>query len=217
MSRAEVDAAILSRIEARSGRVLLAITGVDGAGKTRFADRLAEVIRETGRAALRVSIDDFHHPRARRYERGRHSPEGFFEDSFNYGALRTRVLDQLAPGASGRIMPAAFDHVTDSPRDPVPVQVPADAVVLIDGIFLIRPELAGAFDLTILLDVPFRETFARMAERDGCPADPEAAENRRYRDGQMLWFSRCDPRSEADLVVDNTDWHAPRLVRDGRG
>ncbi|HHC28955.1 MAG TPA: uridine kinase, partial [Rhodobacterales bacterium] len=182
MTLAEVDGALLARIQATAGRVLVAITGVDGSGKTRFADRFADRVREAARPALRVSIDDFHNPRAVRYEKGRRSPEGFFADSFDYRAFRDLVLDPLAPGASGWIVPAAFDHRRDARRAPAPVQVPEDAVLVIDGIFLIRPELAGAFDVTVMLDVPFHETFARMAQRDGCAPDPDAADNRRYKE-----------------------------------
>ena len=47
---------------------------------------------------VRVSADDFLHPRAVRYRLGRHSPEGFFRDSYDLGALREYVLDPLGPG-----------------------------------------------------------------------------------------------------------------------
>jgi uridine kinase len=217
VSRAGVEAALLARLDAIDGCVRLAVTGVDGAGKTRFADALAGAIRARGRPALRVSIDDFHNPRALRYAQGRASPEGFFEASFDYAAFRGRVLAPLEPGGDGRIVPAAFDHVTDSPRDPAPIAVPENAVLVVDGIFLIRPELAGVFDLTVMLDIPFAESFARMALRDGCPADPAAPDNRRYRQGQEIWLARCAPRDAADMVIDNSDWRAPRMIRDGRG
>ena len=43
----------------RSGRVIIAVDGIDGAGKTMFADALAEVFAEGGSAVFRASIDDF--------------------------------------------------------------------------------------------------------------------------------------------------------------
>ncbi len=67
----------------RSGRVIIAVDGIDGAGKTVFADALAEVFAEGGSAVFRASIDDFHRPRVERYARGRRSPEGFYRDSFD--------------------------------------------------------------------------------------------------------------------------------------
>ena len=59
--------------------VRVAIDGVDGAGKTTFADELADVLDDLGRPVIRASVDGFHNPRTIRYARGRQSPVGFFE------------------------------------------------------------------------------------------------------------------------------------------
>ena len=42
-----------------NGRVVVAINGLDGAGKTHFAVSLAEAIARLGRAVFTASIDDF--------------------------------------------------------------------------------------------------------------------------------------------------------------
>ena len=57
------------------GRVIVAVDGVDGAGKTYFADALAEALRRAGHTVFRASIDGFHNTRALRYARGATSPE----------------------------------------------------------------------------------------------------------------------------------------------
>jgi len=49
--------------------------------------------------------------------------------------------------------------------------------------------------------------------RDGTHPDPDHASMRRYVEGQRLYFSACDPRARADVVVDNTDVGDPRIVR----
>src|ERR1700733_236772 len=99
--------------------VRIAVDGVDGVGKTTFADLLGNAVAGMGRPVIRASADGFHHPRELRYRRGKASPEGFYLDSYDYAALRTHLLDPLGPGGSGRYRSAIFDHVTDSP---VPVQ-----------------------------------------------------------------------------------------------
>jgi uridine kinase len=44
--------------------------------------------------------------------------------------------------------------------------------------------------------------------------DPAALSNRRYVEGQGLYVARCDPRSRATVVVDNSDLASPgRLER----
>ncbi len=78
------------------GAVRVAIDGVDGSGKTVFADDLTGVLRAAGRTVVRVSVDDFHQPRALRHHRGRDSPVGFWLDSYDYSVLRRLPDDEPA-------------------------------------------------------------------------------------------------------------------------
>lgn len=194
--------------------VRVAIDGVDGAGKTTLADELAEPVSRRGRPVVRVSIDDFHNPRDVRYRQGRQSPTGYYEDSFDLDALESRVLGPLGPGGSRRVRTKLFDYRTDAPVEAPALNVAEDVVLLLDGVFLQRRELRALFDLTIFLDVPFRETIARQVARDGADPDVESPANRRYFGGQRLYLERCDPREAADIVVDNEDCASPRIVRD---
>jgi hypothetical protein len=45
-----------------------------------------------------------------------YSLEGYFENSYNYAAVRQYPLGPLSPGGCRRYRAAAFDHVTDMPR-----------------------------------------------------------------------------------------------------
>ena len=83
--------------------VRVAIDGVDGAGKTTLANELAGPVRSLNREVIRASVDGFHNPRSIRYRLGRHSPKGYFTDSFNYAALKADLLLPLGPGARGNI------------------------------------------------------------------------------------------------------------------
>lgn len=68
---------IATRVPAPPGDdcVLVAVDGVDGAGKTVFADELADRLRAGGRPVIRIGINGFHQVRAVRLRRGRDSPE----------------------------------------------------------------------------------------------------------------------------------------------
>jgi uridine kinase len=190
------------------------IDGVDGAGKTTFADELALTLEGLGRTAIRASIDGFHNPRVVRYRMGSRSPEGYFLDSYDYPSLRDVLLDPLGPGGSGRYRTAVFDYLSDSPVSAPERRARPEDVLVFDGIFLHRPELRGVWDLSVFLDVAFDVSISRCARRDPGfgPSDPEAEDNRRYVEGQRLYLRWCEPRRQATIVVDNNDLAAPYLA-----
>jgi uridine kinase len=209
----EIAAHVRAMVDARP--VVVAIDGVDGAGKTTFADQLAATLTGMSVTTLRASVDGFHHPRAVRYRRGRHSPEGFYLDSFDYAAQRSKLLDPLTRDSDRTVVVAIYDVDREQAVEVTPQTVADDAVVVLDGIFLHRPELRGYWDLSIYLDVPFSVAVPRVAGRDGHgDRDPASPSNLRYVEGQRLYLARCQPARHATFVIDNRDLSAPQLVTD---
>jgi uridine kinase len=196
-----------------TGVVRVGVDGVDGAGKTTLGDELAAAVCDLGRPVIRASVDSFHNTRAIRYRRGRDSPDGFFLDSYDYGLLRRVLLDPLSAGGSGRYRVAAFDYVQDQPTlAPERVAAP-NAVLIFDGIFLHRSELAGCWDYSIFLQVSFDTSIPRCAQaRPELSPDPRAASNQRYVDGQRIYLRTCEPEKLATMVIDNESLDAPTVV-----
>ncbi len=193
-------------------RVLVAFDGPDAAGKTTVADAVAE---HMSRPTLRASVDGWHNPREVRLRRGDVSPEGYFLDSFNVDALVRELLDPFRSGAS-RLHMVGFDDHSDRPPK-VAKHVPADAALLFDGVFLLRPELVAAWDLRVYLDVPEAVTICRAQVRDRELFGDEAAVRRRYEQrylpGQALYRDTASPLDIADVVIDNSDWRNPRILK----
>lgn len=192
--------------------VRVAIDGVDGVGKTTFADELAGAVSIHGRQVIRATVDGFHNPRRIRYRLGRNSPEGYFRDSYDYAALVAELLDPLGPGGMRRYRRSVFDYRTDSDTLTPFETADENAILLFDGIFLHRPELRSHWDLSVYLDAPFTITIPRGAARDGSSPDVEAPENRRYVEGQELYLRTCEPKLAATIVIDNGDLSAPEIV-----
>ena len=213
--RRQVLAAVADRVPGSRGAdcVRVAVDGVDGAGKTVFADQLAAQLRSGGRPVVRVSEDDFHAVRAVRHRRGRDSPEGFWLDSYDDAALVSRVLEPLGPGGSRRYRPASHDLVSDRLLDPPVQEAPPGAVLVLDGLFLHRQALVDAWDLSVFLAVPFEVSVPRTAARDGSSPDPGSPSVARYVQGQRLYVAACAPQERAHLVVDLSDLDAPVLLR----
>lgn len=164
--------------------VLVGIDGPDAAGKTTLADRLADALPGP---VLRVSADDFLRPRADRYRRGELSPEGYYRDSVDLTAF------------------------ADACRTAVTTTVVAD------GIFLLRPELRDLWALSVHLRVSAEESLRRALRRDvslfGSTEEVERRYRARYLPGQALYRQEADPESSADVLVDNEDVAAPRVLR----
>lgn len=182
--------------------------GADGAGKTVFADELATVLPDV----VRVSLDDFHHPREHRHAHGR-TGRTVWERSFDYAAVRRELLDPWRRGAGAAYRSRWHDLATDTPVHEPSARVPDRGVLLVDGVFAQRPELAGVWDLVVYLVVPDGVRVARMAARDGVSPDRGHPDQRRYLEAQEIYVARCDPRETADVVVDNTDPDRPVVER----
>ncbi len=143
--------------------VRVAIDGPDAAGKTTLADELASALRVRGRTVIRASIDGFHRPRADRYRRGEDSAQGYYEDSFDQAALRRELLDPLGPGGTRNYRRVVFDFRLDAPQAAPSAIAPGDAVLIFDGVFLLRPELVESWDITVFVSVGFDENSPTRA------------------------------------------------------
>jgi uridine kinase len=147
-----------------------------------------------------------------RYERSRYCPEGYFENSYNYAALKQYLLEPLSPGGCRRYRPAVFDHVTDMPVSLDEREALPSSILLFDGIFLHRPELVHYWDASIFLRVELAVAVARCAARDGPSRDPAALANRRYVEGQRMYLRTCGPEAKATIVIDNNNLSVPILI-----
>ena len=195
--------------------VRVGVDGFSAAGKSTLADELAAAVVDHGRTCLRADLDDFKRPRAERPP----GPAGFYHGAFDLDAIRTLLLAPLGPGGDRHVRLKFFDQQSQAPF-PVEVQsVPADAVVIADGGYLLRPELRGFWDFRIFGEIDFGLVLARGAARDSAWMDSAQAAAERYRryyiPAERMYDAEADPRSQADVIVDNRDVADP-VLRQGR-
>jgi uridine kinase len=184
-----------------STRLLVAVDGADGTGKTTFTAALADAIEARGRAAAVVHVDGYLLLRSVRHRRGRASPVGYLDDSYDYPALIREVLEPLSAAGSGWYRPAVVDHRRDVRVTPQRQYAAARSVVLVEGLFLHRDELIGWWDRSVLLELDPAVALSRKAERDGMEL-PEGSElANRYVEGQRLYRSRYAPAERASWII----------------
>jgi hypothetical protein len=171
--------------------------GVDGpvaADARSLADAVAAELAARAVPIARVHAGDFLRARSLRLEHGPDDPDAFFDGWHDLAALRREVLDPMAPGdepADRSWLPRLRDPDTDRPcREPRRVAVPATVVVL-DGMFLARWDVADAVDVLVHLDVSPAARARRVPSGDQARVLPAWE---RY----LEW---CDPAAVAAAVV----------------
>lgn len=168
----------------------IGIDGVDGAGKTRLAEEVAQLLTTRGRPVVRISLDQFERPPEERYARGELSPEGYYLDAFDLERFRTHVLSIVGPPT---------------------------LIVLCDGVFLHRPELVDLWDASVWVEADLEVAAQRGAERNLVWFDSLDETHERYRlrylPAQRRYVEEQRPHERADFVFRNTDLKEPTLER----
>ena len=196
--------------------VIVGINGVDGSGKTTLSIYLAEALLAMGLSVCRVSVDDFLHPREHRYRRGRQSPEGYYEDSVDYEAMIEGTLKPAlnAEGGSMRCKTKHFDLVNDE-RLEVFEDLAGDSCLLIEGVFLFRPEIVPFLHIKIFIHSDFDAVLRRVMTRDRAVFGDEVAVQsqyeKKYIPGQRLYLSEIKPADISDIVIENSDYNQPTV------
>jgi uridine kinase len=193
----------------------VAVDGITASGKTTLAGELVAELDDLGRPAIHLSMDGYHHPRAHRYRRGRRSAVGYYDDAYDFGSFVAKVLVPLGAGGDRRYRARIIDLGSDRPVDEAPVLAPVEAVVVVDGSFLQRPELVDHWDQRIFFDTDVEVAEARGVTRDAVLLGGESAARAAYRDryhaAAQLYLDAVHPADRATVIVDNNDPAHPRL------
>lgn len=192
----------------RRGRIAIGVDGRMGSGRADFADDLAREFEKRDHVAVRASMDDFLNPAEQRHRRGRFSPEGRYRDAYAYDVLRRVLIEPFRLGGSAGFQTAVYDHVREAPVESAWRTGPADVFLVVDGGFLLRPELRGVWNYAIWLDADEEARAERLRVRDG--VDPASELAARYTGADDLYERDAHPRQAAVAIIDNTDADHPR-------
>lgn len=168
------------------GRMIVAIDGPLRSGKTELADDLAAVLAERDHAVFRASMEGFHRSREAQAVFGDDTPDRYYRYGFDESALRRVLVEPFRLAGSTAFVTRVWDPTRDAWVEPRWITGPEDAILVLDGRFVLRPRLTGLWDVRIALD--------------GDPVDPADA----------IAYAESDPRLAASVVIDNSDPEHPR-------
>lgn len=170
------------------GRTIIAIDGTDAAARTAFADDLAAVFREDEKHVFRASLRYFQHSRAEQQRLAPDTTERQYLVGYDYSALRRVLVEPFRLGGSTGFVTEEFDPDRDTWIQPTWQTAPADAILIIDGDYINRPELHGLWLYSVLLE--------------GAPVN----------ESQARYLAEVHPRDVVSAVVDTTNGEAPSRV-----
>ena len=200
-----------------SSRLRVAVDGYTASGKTSFGHELAAAVRSLGRTTLRATFDDFKKPwrdaQAKGYDRV--SGDGYYRNAPDFESAQTLLLEPAGPTGSGRVCLCGHDPLTGIDHRQVVVHAPADSLLIVDSVFAFRSEYDDFWDFRIWLEISAEQSLERGVDRDGDREGVDQAERLhrdRYHASEQIYIAEVDPVARANVVIDNTDFAAPRVL-----
>ena len=88
------------------------------------------------------------------------------------------------------------------------IDIPIGTPVIIEGVFLQRPELRKYFDFVIYINATKETRLKRVLERDtyiGNAKEIASKYERRYFPAEQKYLEQCKPLALADVIEDNVE------------
>ncbi|HEX6799565.1 MAG TPA: hypothetical protein VF116_17795 [Ktedonobacterales bacterium] len=183
----------LAALPRQMSTLLIGVDGPGGAGKSIFARALASVL--PGDVSV-VEMDDFFRPSMERQSGDpRDKPIGA---DFDWQRLREQVLQPLAHEDTAQYQ--RYDWDLD--RLAEWHAVAPGGIVIVEGVYTTRAELAAYYDYTIWMECPRATRLARGIARSGEAIRP--VWERDWMVAEDLYIAAHAPDERATLVIDSS-------------
>ena len=209
---------IYSRIEREISNLptplIVGISGTYTSGKTSFTEKFAEYLTEKGYKIYTVCCDDFHNPLPSIKWTDENEVDVFYNGAFNDRKLIDEVLAPIKRDGTLNCDINCLDWSTAEYSRKVRFEIDRDTIVLIEGVLLFRSPLIEFIDYGIFVDISFDEMLRRGEIRD-VPRFGEWIMEKyrtRYIPVYKKHLDNDDPKSHADIVIDNNDYENPVII-----
>ena len=215
-----IDTVIRKILERRASvpdtrSLLVGVSGIDGCGKGYLAGQFLAHLGFHGVTPAIVNVDGWLNLPEKRFDQTAPA-ENFYENAIRFDDFFKQLVIPLRDRRSVHLV-ADFVEETASHYRKHTYDFKDVSVVLVEGIFLFKPQYRNYFDLTIWIDCSFSIALARAINRaqEGLsPANTIAAYDTIYFPAQRIHLAQDQPREHADLIFENnqgTNGPAERL------
>ena len=174
-------------VSGQGGMTFVAIDGPSGAGKSTLAEALLSSLQ----GATVVHVDDFYS------DEGVDPPGGMdLEDAcdlyVDWLKLFELVLQPLKDGENGYYQ--IYDWVAQRPGTWVTLE--PQGVLIVEGVYAMRPELREVYDVKVFVDTPPEIRLRRLGERSDNPVWVK-----RWAEAEVWYNANLRPINYADVIV----------------
>jgi len=188
--------------EARS--LLVGVSGIDGCGKGFLATQLQAHLALRGVIPVILNVDGWLNLPQKRFDQNAPGVN-FYENAIRLDQFFSQLVLPLRERRSIHLE-ADFVEETASDYRKHTYDYRDISVVLVEGIFLFKPQYRKYFDLAIWIECSFPTALARAIDRaqEGLsPANTIAAYDTIYFPAQRIHLAQDKPREHADLIFEN--------------
>jgi len=154
---------IVSKISPLLRKGVPVVIGIDGrcaSGKTSTAYTLASLYTD----AVIIHMDDFFLPLSLRTDE-RYAEVG---GNIHYERFLEEVVDNLKAKRETTFSYQAFNcNKMDYDENPKVVEVKQNSLIIIEGVYSLRPEFRGLYDVMVFMDIDSDEQRHRIKKRNG--------------------------------------------------
>ena len=177
---------------------LIGIDGLGGSGKSMYAYKLQRQLE----GSVILHLDDFVHKKKVRYNKNYEEWYCYYHLQWRYDYLIQKLLLPLKSGLDVNETIEVYNRETDS-YTLRKIEIPVGTTVIIEGVFLQRPELRPYFESVIYLELDKETRLKRISDRDIYMGDKKEIAlkyEQRYFPAEEKYIEQCNPLALADIV-----------------
>lgn len=184
--------------------LLVGISGIDGCGKGYVTTQLQAHLALRGVIPAILNVDGWLNLPQKRFDQSAPAVN-FYENAIRLDEFFNQLVLPLRDRRSVHLVADFVEETASDYRKHI-YDYQDVPVIMVEGIFLFKPEYRKYFDLAIWIDCSFPTALARAIERaqEGLsPANTSAAYDTIYFPAQRIHLAQDKPRENADLIFEN--------------